>query len=297
MILDLIYTITSDRLRLPGVHFIPHKKTDTCLLTVHGMSGSILENYWADILGRESAKAGTACIYGHNRGYGMISDPAYTDWDSQKHGYKSLRAGEVYERFSDCVLDIAAWIDTAKKLGHSRIVLFGHSLGGPKVLKYYSAHHPSEVSAVILGSPADMPGLVRKDEPRFTERLTEAQDNLKSNQPQKLLSSQIWDWYHLSSQTFLDLFSENGPADVFPVLRNPPDFPELASVTVPLLAFYGEYDDSHVLSSPRADLDRIKARASGSPSISTTIISDANHNYEGREKELADVVLKWLKNL
>lgn len=297
MTLDLIYTTTSDRLRLPGVLFAPDKPADTCLVVVHGMSGNILENYWADVLSRELAKSGIACIYGHNRGYGMISDPIFTEWDPQKHGFKSLRAGAVYERFADCVLDIASWVNTAKELGYSKVILLGHSLGGPKVLKYYSAHHPAEVSAVILASPADMPGLNQKYEPKHDQLLAEAHINLKSGQPHKLLSSQIYGWYYLSSQTFLDLFEENGPADVFPVLRNPSDFPELASISVPLLVFYGEHDDSYVLSSPQEDLDRVKIKASGSPSVSTVIVPAADHNYQDRELELAGIVLKWLKNL
>jgi len=293
MALDLIYSTTSDFLHLPGIHFIPDHQTDTCLLVVHGMSGNILENYWGDVLGRTLSAAGIGCIYSHNRGYGMISDPAYADPKTLLPTTRSLRAGAVYERFADCVLDIAAWLDAAHALGYSRIFLFGHSLGGPKVLKFLF-DHPTTIDGLILASPADMPGLARKYQSDFSELLAEAEDNLAAGRPQKLLSRQIYDWYQLSSQTFIDLFTENGPADVFPILRHPPQIPHLAKISCPLLVFYGQHDDSYVLDSPAADLERIKSYATSAPSVTAALISDAGHSYQGHEQSLSSTVLDWI---
>ncbi|MEK9200720.1 MAG: alpha/beta hydrolase [Patescibacteria group bacterium] len=288
--LDLIYTITSDKLRLPGIHFIPENPTDICLLVIHGMSGNILENYWGDVLGRYAVSQGVGCIFSHNRGFGQISDPSYVN------SSKNLHAGAVYERFSDCVLDIDSWVGTTRSLGYSRIILLGHSLGGPKVIKYMSEKNPTEIVKVILASAADMVGLFYKDEPNAAALMSEAQSNISSDQPEKLLSSKIWDWYFLSSQTLVDLFSEHGPADLLPIIRNPDVYPELASIKVPVLAFYGEHDDSYVLSTPQADLDRMKSKATNTPTFTTAIIPGANHVYLDKEKEMSAVVLSWIKS-
>lgn len=63
----LLYIWTKGGLRLQGVHYVSRKK-DVCALVVHGMSGNILENYWAHVLGEKLSGSGIGCVYGHNRG-------------------------------------------------------------------------------------------------------------------------------------------------------------------------------------------------------------------------------------
>jgi len=240
MKLDLIYTVTEDKLRLPGILYSPSSSTDTCLLIVHGMSGNILENYWGDVLGRTLAKNGIACIYSHNRGYGMVSDPVVLG--KTRGAYDRLKAGTVYERYIGCVPDITAWVNTAKNLGYNKIILLGHSLGCSKSVKYLHVRKSHSISALVLASAADMVGNGKSD-PDFSRLFSEAQENVKSGHPEKLVSKKIWDWYYLSSQTFLDLFTEGGDVDNLPILRNPEVFPEVASIKVSILNLVGEFDD------------------------------------------------------
>ena len=67
--------------------------------------------------------------------------------------------------------------------------------------------------------------------------------NINNNNPRKILTSILWDWYYLSSQTFLDLFDDNCPADNLPLLRSPNKFEELSNINIPIFAFFGEHDD------------------------------------------------------
>src|SRR3989344_1047639 len=79
--MDFIFAKTADDLKLPGFYYAADNK-EVCVLFVHGMSGSILENYFGDVLGRKLQQAGIGYIFTHNRGYGLINDIETTHPDT-----------------------------------------------------------------------------------------------------------------------------------------------------------------------------------------------------------------------
>ncbi len=278
--MDLIYTTTEDKLILPGAYY-PSDKKDLCVVFIHGMSGNILENVHANVLGQTLSKNGICFLYGHNRGHSHINDITISGTQT------SRRIGATYERFEESVFDIDAWIKSATDLGYSKIILAGHSLGGPKVIHYMSKKSPSNVVGVILASPADMVGLFERYETNPTKILEEANKNLAQGKPLEIVSQKIYGWYYLSSQTTADLFTKGGPADVLS---------EISAIKQPILALYGENDDSFVKSA-QEDLDDLKKMATGCKPFTTTIIPGANHSYDGKEVEFSETILKWIKSL
>ncbi len=293
--MDLIFTRTSDDLNLPGFYY-PADNKNLCVLFIHGMSGFILENYFGHVLGQELQKQGISYIFTHNRGYAHINDIRTSEKNATDGGFKSKRNGAVYERFEGCVPDIEAWLEKVRELGYKHFVIIGHSLGGPKVVRHFYKNSPKDVVGVVLASPGDMVGLVRKTEyqPNYKELLEEARRNVEIGEPEKLLSGKVWDWYVLSSQTFLDLFEENGPADNLPLLRNPDKFPELEAINVPMLCLMGENDDV-AIRTLEEDMELLKQKAINAPSFDTYLIPGANHGYDGKEKEFAEQILAWIK--
>lgn len=259
------------------------------------MSGNILENHFTHVLGETLSKNRIAFIYCHNRGYNHINDIP-TKKIKKDGGYETIRIGATYERFSECIYDIDAWLKKTRNLGYKKLILLGHSLGCNKVVYYFHKKKPKNVVGIILASPPDMVGLIKKPEyqPNYKELLNEARENVKNGKPRKILSTKIWGWYHLSSQTFLDLFEENGPVDNLPVLRNPKKFPQLATINVPILGMMGENDDI-AIRSLEEDLKLIKTKATGAPSFIKKFIPKANHNYERQEKVFSNVVLEWIE--
>lgn len=291
---EFIYAFTEDGLRLQGNHWESTGNKDICVICVHGMSGNIIENYFAVVLGETLSKDKIGFIYGHNRGYNHIND--IKTKEKTDEGYKTKRIGVTYERFEECIFDIDLWISEAKRLGYKKIILMGHSLGCNKVIYYFSNKKPSNVISVILASSPDMVGLLKspKYQPNYEKLLNEAKENVKKGQPRKILSSLLWDWYHLSSQTFLDLGEEGCLADNLPLLRNPEHFKELESINVPILAFLGEKDDI-AIRSLKEDLDLIKSKAINCPKFTSKILDKANHNYDDEENELSKMILDWIK--
>ncbi len=296
MKINIRYIKTEDDLRLQGIEYESQQK-DLCILFIHGMSGNFIENYFASVLGEELAKENIGFMYAHNRGYNHINDIATSEF-LEKGGYKTIRIGTTYEIFTDCLKDIEAWMRECKKLGYKKIILAGHSLGSPKVIYYFSNKKPEDILGVILLSPGDMVGLIKKPEyqPNAKELFKEARESVARGEPRKLLSKQIWDWYTLSSQTFLSLFEENGPVDNLPVNRKEATFEQLAKINVPILCIMGEYDDI-AINTLEEDMEIIAAKATNSPSVTKKFIPKANHTYDGQELRLAQVINEWIKKL
>lgn len=291
--MDLIFTTTADDLKLPGFYY-PVDNKNLCVLFVHGMSGFILENYFGHVLGQELQSNGVGYIFTHNRGYAHIND-IRTSEKNPDGGFKSRRNGAVYERFEGCTPDIEAWLQKGRELGYKQFIVIGHSLGGPKVVHHFYKNQPNDVVGIVLASPGDMVGLVRKSEyqSNYQELLEEAKQNIENKEPEKLLSGKVWDWYVLSSQTFLDLFEENGPADNLPLLRNPDRFPELEAINVPTLCLMGENDDI-AIRTLEEDIQLLKQKAVNAKSFDTYLIPGANHGYEGKEKEFAEQIIAFI---
>lgn len=294
--MDLVFTTTSDGLKLPGIYY-PVENKQTCILFIHGMSDFFLENYFGHVFGRLAQEEGFGYVYTHNRGYAFIND-IRTSEKSDDGGFKSRRGGAVYERFEGCVQDIEAWLEKGRELGYEKFIVVGHSLGGPKVVHHFYKKIPKDVIGMVLASPGDMVGLVKKEEyqPNYKELLSEARSNVEQGKPEKLLSGKVWDWIVLSSQTFLDLFEEGGPADILPIFDNPDRFPELESVNIPIFCVMGEHDDI-AIRTLNEDMELLKTKAVNTPSFDTMLIPGANHDYEGKESDFTESILRWVKNI
>ena len=291
--LEILHIWTEDNLKLQGVHYCSEEK-ETVVLMVHGMSGNFIENYFAHVLGKTLQDAGVGFIYAHNRGYNHINDIVVKN-DKSEEGYETVRIGVTYERFGECMYDINSWVEECRELGYEKIILLGHSLGCNKVIHYFNKKKPKNVAGIILASPPDMVGLFKKPGYRdnYEELLKEANENMKNGKPRKILSSIIWNWYNLSSQTFLDLAVDGCPADNLPVTRNPENFEELSLVYVPILGIMGENDDI-AINDLASDLQLIRSKSTNCPDFSTKFIPKANHNYDKQEKVFSEVVLKWI---
>lgn len=295
---ELLYIRTSDDLRLNGVFYKPNKRAkNLCVLMIHGMSGNILENYFAHVMGEKLAENNIGFLYSHNRGYNHIND-IVTSKVKKSGGYESRRIGATYERFTECLFDIDAWIAKVRKLGYKKIILAGHSLGCNKLIYYFHSRKPKDVAGVILLSPPDMVGLFEKPEynPEHEKLLDAAKENLKKGKPGELVPGMIWDWYYLSSQTYVDQTTHNAPGDNLPILRKPERFVQLESINVPLLGVMGEFDDI-VIKSLQEDMDSIATKAVNTPSFAKKFIKGASHTYDTKEIELANTVFDWIKTL
>ena len=64
---------TEDGLRLPMVHF-DSKEKDICVIFIHGMCQTIIDNYFATVWGNILVENNIGFLYEHNRGHSIEND-------------------------------------------------------------------------------------------------------------------------------------------------------------------------------------------------------------------------------
>ncbi|MBD9115397.1 alpha/beta hydrolase [bacterium] len=272
---------TVDGLKLPMIHF-ESKEKDICVICIHGMCGTIIDNYFATVWGKLLSKENIGFIYEHNRGHSIENDIVMKDGSFK-------RCGCMYEIFEDSIYDIDLAIETAKNKGYKRIILLGHSYGCNKVIYYYYKKHPN-ILGIILASAPDMVGshiLAQSNE--YKELLKEARENINNNEPTKLLHKMIEDYMYMSSQTYYNWFNENSELDNLPVISNPEHWKQFEKIDVPILTFSGSKEEDYYL-----HLDLLKDKAINCKNFEYKIIDNTGHTYKTKETEIGNLIYNWI---
>ena len=182
---------TEDGLCLPMIHFkSDEKKTkDICVIFIHGMCQTILDNYFAVVCGKILSENNIGFLYEHNRGHSIENDILMRDGSYKRYGC-------MYEIFEESLLDIDLAIKKAKEFGYNRFILMGHSYGCNKLIYYYYKKHPN-ILGLILASAPDMMGLHLYRQTDYKELIKEAKENIDNGNPTKILSNLIEDYIYI----------------------------------------------------------------------------------------------------
>lgn len=280
---------TEDKLILQGLLSQPDVPTDKAVLHIHGMGGNFYENSFLDTMAHTFTDNGWAFFAINTRGHDYIADIPTVDGSFK-------RIGDAYEIFEECVYDIKAAIDLLTQQGYRTVALQGHSLGAPKVAYYLAQTQDTRVAKLVFASPADMVGLAEAT-PGFANLMQRAEQLVREGNGREFLPERIWseegyEGYILSAATYVNLSKRDNPVDVFNTYDTAKPS-TLATIQVPILAFYGSEDDAAILPLAEA-LDVMKAKATHCPRFDTAIIPDAPHSYAGHEDAVAQTVVTWL---
>lgn len=271
---------TDDGLRLPMVHF-NSKEKDICVIFVHGMCGTIIDNYFATVFGNMLYENNIGFIYEHNRGHSIENDIIMKDGSFK-------RCGCMYEIFEDCIYDIDLAINKAKELGYKRIILLGHSYGCNKVIYYYYKKHPN-ILGIILASAPDMLGSHFSVQDDYKELLQEAKENIDNGNPTQLLHKMIENYMYMSSQTYYNWYNDNSNLNNIPIISNPDYWKQFASINVPILTFSGSKEEDYYL-----HLDLLESKALNCKDFEYKIIENTVHTYKNSENEIGNIILNWI---
>ena len=272
---------TSDGLRLPMIHF-ESKEKDICVICIHGMCGTIIDNYFATVWGKLLSEKNIGFIYEHNRGHSIENDIVMKDGTFKRYGC-------MYEIFEDCIYDIDLAMETTRAKGYKRIILLGHSYGCNKVIYYYYKKRP-DILGIILASAPDMIGShlsVQADD--YKELLKEAKENIDNNEPTKLLNKMIEDYMYMSSQTYYNWYNENSELNNLPVISNPEHWEQFGSIDVPIFTFSGSKEEDYYL-----HLDLIKEKANNCNNFEYKIRDNTGHTYKAKELEIGNLIFDWI---
>lgn len=287
--MKLLHRYTKDGLNLLGGYWEGDDK-DTCVVFTHGMYDNLLENIFSSVMGEEFSKRGYGFIFGHNRGYGVINSIIVKNPRTKKTGNKIL--GSVFENFGECLYDVELWIDEAKRLGYSKIILAGHSFGCLKNLYYILKKGISGIDGFIFISAPDTAGLIERSK-LYDKMFEEAEKNIKAGRAKRILGKKILNVFPISSRTLNNL-KKDGIADIFPLVENPEDFGIFKKINKPVLMVVGE-KDSIIVNSVEEDFKILEKRAVKCQDFTGKMIEDATHRYINKESELTEAVLQWVQ--
>ncbi len=273
MITEKICGVTEDKLILDGIIY-KGKNNRKVIINVHGTAGNFYINEFINSMAKKYTKNGIDFIVFNNRGHDFISE-------IKVYGRKRSKIiGYAFEDFTKSRYDIKTFVDLAHKLGYKKIILQGHSLGAVKVVYYMEKTRDKRVAGLILASPPDMYGLMKKKEkPTY--------------QKQKLIfikssSSKLV----ISKKTLNQLSKENGPANIFSTY-SPKKHSILEKVSIPILAFFGDRSEA-VIMNPEKALKIIRNKAKSCKNFTYLVFKGGNHVYYGIEDKVSGYIAKWV---
>lgn len=271
---------TRDGITLDGIYIKPKRKSDTALIWVHGLasrfsSGQGLIKELSSRLSRNSI----GYFKFNNRGH----DVAYKD-----RGNAGFQGGG-FEKFEKSIHDILAVVNLARARGYRKIILAGSSTGANKALYYLYKTKDRSIKKLILAAPiSDIPAWQKTyGEKKFTYGIHIAQ-RLKKDALMPL------EFGLQTAERYLSLYTPRRPEDVVPYHDPKANWKELKSVHIPLLVIIGSQDE-YLDRTPQNFIETFRKHAPTKKDFSSIIIRGARHGFVKKERELAKVMVNWIK--
>ncbi len=234
-----------------------------------------------------------------------------------REGYSSLTMNTLLANlglffgfgiFDNAMPQIDAVCDFLRKVGFKKIVIAGHGLGGCMAIKYASLKnhnsHPSDIQGVIaIATAYSLPETIRRrwdkfgSEPTYDEMVQRA-TGLFHPEPgtdpacdKTVVVKRAHGHTTLPEHTEVYTLKTWG-ALASPEAEGPKTYLHIGKIQVPILLVHGMHDD---IIEPREgeDLGTI-ARKAGNQDV-TQINLDAPHSFEGKQNELGQTVVDWLR--
>lgn len=269
-----------------GALFMPRDSArPVAVIWIHGAGVNFYYPTYVKI-GRELAARGFATITGNTRMHDLGNVAGF-------RGGARIRGGSYWGVTSEQVRDLAAWIDLANQRGFDRVVLVGHSAGATAVQFYQSQREDGRVAGLVIASGRFRPVTTPTDSVRLREATRLVAEERGEDPVQNPTTSRP---SYISAATFLDL-ANMGQAlrDFYGVhTSNPP----VTRVRCPLLAWFGTRESDVGTASDLELLEvTLKRLPSGPSHVTTVMIQNADHMYNGEEAQIAETIARWVESV
>ncbi len=259
---------TADGVLLNGILYRPTAQPrPAAILLVHGFGSNFYEFYFPPFA-QAAAEQGYTCLALNMR-----------DHD----------AGPKVSDFADNEKDIAAGAAYLKKLGYSKLVLLGQSMGTNRVLYYQAAtRDPDVVATVLVAGPGDLFdwNVWQFGREKAQATVDEALALQEAGREQQLM---LIDLGPLGKALYTPryLLSLRGPK-----ARSDP-YKNIQRVTNSILIVQGTADK---LIEPGVG-ERLRHAATSSRKVDLIHVEDADHGFRKQEAVLTQRVFIWLKEV
>ncbi|TAL47661.1 alpha/beta fold hydrolase [archaeon] len=275
----LVRFTTKDGMLLHG--FITPASKKKVLIYIPGFYSNFYDDFRFQHLAKELSSIGWSFFSANNRGHDAITDIPISDG-------KYVEGGTAYEKFENCLDDIKGAIDFVSRNGYSEIVLIGLSTGCQKIIYYQSRTGDKRVKGIILLGAVDDYNSFRNQLGKSYGKIIKT---LKKMKKDELLPSKMVPGYLMTAGRFLsDADLKNPEARI---LNYDSEMEDFTKIKCPMIIAFGSKDQ--YLTKPVDEHFRILRNRTNSSDFRTLVINNTNHNFRGKEKELAKEIGRWLK--
>lgn len=280
---SLVRIRTRDGVWLDGVIAEPRRRRKAALVWVHGLGSSFSSGQpLIRALSSRLNAAGIAYLKLNTRGH-----------DTVARGRGRRLAGAAFERFGESVEDIRAMVALARRAGHDRVILAGHSTGANKVLHYAARGFDRRVRGLMLLGPiSDVAGEMKRVGRRELRRRVAMAERIARRDPDTLVPRAFG---FRSARRYLSLYRPGGAEDVFPYYRPGARWPALRRVRLPVAAVVGGRDE-YLDRSAAALIEAFARNATGSRSFTGIVVPGARHGFQDHEDALARAIVRWVES-
>ena len=204
---------------------------------------------------------------------------------------RGAERGTEDEKFRTCLADLDAAAAYARRRGHRKLVLVGHSTGCQKIAYWQARRQRSAVAGLVLLAPADDYAVNRRDlGRRFESKVAWARKMVAAGRGDAPVAGL---YERFAAERFLSLADERAvEANVF---RYAGALTQFRRVKCPVLAVFGEREEFAVL--PPAEMLAILRRRTKSRDFDDWLVPGVDHGFHGCEAELALSVCQWAREI
>ncbi len=295
MQIEKVYFNSVDNLNLIGLLHTPKKKTDTVVISIHGITSNCLKRR-DDILAQKCTELGIAYFGFNNRGHEIISSYGRIEDNTMK------LYGSGGESIYDSYYDIKGAMLEMQKRGYSKIILQGHSMGCTKIVYTYNEFLNNNettmldaITGVILLSMVDIPTALKQVLGKDYKKIISYFELLKKRGKGDRLVVLDDGTPPVRPNSILEYAENNKKIDFAKFGDNRTTFKELNNITVPLFMRWGNVNE--LIFQGADELVQKLNEKIKNENKDISYIAGANHNYTGKEEELGEQIVNFIKRL
>ena len=293
MKIEKVYFNSIDNLNLIGLLHTPKKKTETVLISVHGITSNCLKRR-DDVLAQKCTDLGIAYFCFNNRGHEIICNYGRIE-DNDMHFY-----GSGAENIYDSYFDIKGAMIEMQKRGYKKIILQGHSMGCTKVVYTYNEFLNNNettmldaITGIVLLSMVDIPTALKQVLGKDYKKIISYFELLKKRGKGDKLVVLDASTPPVRPNTILQYAEDNKKIDFAKFGDNRTTFKELNNIKVPLFMRWGNINE--LIFQGADELSQKLNERIKNENKDISYIAGANHNYTGKEEELGDQIVEFIK--
>ena len=293
--MEIIDFLATDGVKLNGILYNCKEKSNEVILAVHGMTSNCFKER-DKVISENSNKNCIDYFCFNNRGSELAR---YIKKDINGKEEKII-AGTSYEDVLEGYEDILGAIIKLKELGYENIYLQGHSLGCTKNVYTYNELVDEEeydvlsnIKGVILLSLIDIPKAIKVYlGDKFNEYVSLAEEKEQEYKSYELMPKDAF-INPISAKTFLRYVRDNKDID-FAGYEKDNELEKLNNIKVPLMMRWGNQNEMILQNAD--ELVNIVTNIIENKNKDINYIDGANHQYNGKEKELAEQIIEFIKS-